>query len=157
MVGDLNQEAMTAQCELSKGEKWIASSWLNIIGDGDLTLKAWRAGHNFLTSKSNKTRNIYRMLGTNDTKLSHEPYENEFISEVVGANISSSDTTEHPGYYKHKPASNALQALQLLFNDLSTEQLRLIAQTVHKKLGMTCIPLTIEHEGKISLVDGGVA
>ena len=153
MVGDLNQESMTAQCEVVMGEKWIATSWINIIGDGDLALRAWRRGTNLLALKSS-SNNIYHKLGTNEKKLDSEPYETEFLAELRGTN----KTREVPGqgYYKHKPASNALQALNLLFNDMTAEQLKLIARTVHNKLGLTCIPLTVVHEGKISLVDGSI-
>jgi len=158
MIGDINQEAMTAHCEVKKGEKWIASSWINIIGDGDLELRAWRRGDNWLTYKQKlQTKNIYQMLGTNELKLQNEPYESEYIAEQLGKNRTEFDDTMHDGYYQYKPASNALQALNLLFNDLNSDQLRLIARTVHKKLGMQCIPLTVEHQGKVSIVDGSVA
>ena len=151
MVGDLNQESMSAQCEVTKSEKWIATSWINIIGDGDLSLRAWRRGNNLLTSKSN---NIYKMLGTTEKKLTNENYEKEYLEEVHGTNGTREELAH--AYYKHKPASNALQALNLLFNDMTGEQLKYITAKVHQKLSLTCIPLTVEHAGKVTLVDGSV-
>lgn len=153
MVGELNQESMSGHCEVKNGEKWLATTWINVIGDGDLNLRAWRRGNNFFED-FNKTKNIMEILGTNEEKKDHENYESEYLEEITGNNKTSGDGLA--GYYKHKPASNALQALNLLFNDMSMEQLRLIASNVHKKLGLTCVPLTVQTAGKVSLVDGGV-
>ena len=150
MVGDLHQESMTAHCEVLKGEKWIATSWINIIGDGDLELRAWRRGYNLLRGKTN----IYDMLGTNESRLHHEPFEEEYLKDIEQKNNTMGDI---PGYYKHKPPSNALQALNFLFNEMTGNQLKLLANTVEKKLGLQCIPLVAKHKGKVHVFDGSKA
>lgn len=147
MMGELHQEALTAHCEVIKGSKWIASSWINIIGDGDLELKAWRRGFNLLHVK----KNIYDMLGTNEQKLTYEVYKEEFMADIEEKNNTLS---EIPGYYKHKLPSSASQALKILFNEMTPEQLKLIASTVEKKLGLQCVPLVTKHKGKIHVIDG---
>ena len=141
MVGALDHEAITAHCEVTKGEKWMASSWLNIIGDGELKLRTWRRGANLLRDAS-KAKKILRKLGTNEPKLEIENYEKEYYAEIHGNNNNNKKTnnTETNYGYQYKPASNALQALNLLMNDLSTEQLAVMTAKVHKILGLQCLP-----------------
>lgn len=138
MVGQQNQESITAQCEVTKGEKWIASSWLNIIGDGELTLRAWRRGSNLLREAAYSNK-IFKALGTDKPKLDVEPYEREYYQEIYGNGTQAQDS----GYHKYKPASSALQALNLLMNDLSSKQLSVLATTVHRILGIQCVPTNI--------------
>ena len=88
-------------------------------------------------------------MGTFEDKLNHEPYESEFLQDMTERVNRTDSTGYNTGYkfYEHKPASNSLQALQLLFNDMDSKQLALIAKTVHTKLGLTCINL----DSKLSL------
>ncbi|XP_065657223.1 uncharacterized protein LOC100206310 isoform X3 [Hydra vulgaris] len=140
MVGDINQESMSAHCEVLKGEKWTASSWINVIGDGDLFQRAWRRGNNMLLDKKQRSI-LLSTMGTQEDKLNHEPYENEFHRDMAerGNKTASADYNAGYKFYEHKPASNSLQALQLLFNDMDSNQLALIAKAVHAKLGLTCV------------------
>ena len=142
MVGALHHEAIFAHCEVRQGEKWTASSWLNIIGDGELKLRTWRRGTNLLHEPS-KAKKILREIGTSEKKLEVEDYEKDYYAEVHGtgkAKENNNNTTaKDDGRYKYKPASNALQALNLLMNDLSKEQMAIMATKVHKILGLECI------------------
>jgi len=143
MVGGLQHEAIFAHCEVAQGEKWTASSWLNIIGDGELKLRTWRRGTNLLHEAS-KAKKILRHLGTSEAKLQVEDYEKDYYIEVHGtggANNKNGNnkTAATDDGYRYKPASNALQALNLLMNDLSNEQLAVMASKVHKLLGLECI------------------
>ena len=138
MVGDQHQESINAHCEVKKGDKWVASSWLNVIGDGDLTLRAWKRGTNLLR-EAPKNKEIFKKLGTNKTKLDVEPFEREYFAQIYGKN----DTEQDSGYVKYKPPSNALQALNVLVDDLSNEQLNVLASKVHRILGIQCVPTNI--------------
>ena len=151
MVGDLNQEAMSGGCPVTLGEKWLATSWINIIGDGDLELRAWRRGKNWIANKD-RYPNIFDTLGTSEPKLVYEDYEREFHKESDGDNRTVAD--ESRAHYIHKPESNKMKALNALLEDMTSDQLKEMAKHVHEKLSITCIPLTMKQDGQISLVDG---
>ena len=38
-------------CDVTEGEKWVANIWINIIGDGEKELKAWKMGTNWLAHR----------------------------------------------------------------------------------------------------------
>ena len=152
MVGSLHHEAIFAHCEVKQGVKWTASSWLNIIGDGELKLRTWRRGTNLLHDPK-KSKLIKHLLGTNEPKLELEEYEKDFYAMLHGkpqqkhpqSNIhhSSNETVAKDSEYQYKQPSNALQAVQLLSNDLSDEQLSVLAAKVHRILGLQCLPSDI--------------
>ncbi|XP_066929958.1 uncharacterized protein [Clytia hemisphaerica] len=136
MVGPLNHEAIFAHCEVNQGVKWTASGRLNIIGDGELKLRTWRRGTNLMHDRK-KMRKIYQRLGTNEPKREIEEYEKDFYEEIHGKKTGN-DSAKDSGY-KYKQSSNALQALNLLVNDLSNEQLSIMAANVHRILGLQCM------------------
>ena len=149
MVGALNHEAIFAHCEVKQGVKWTASSWLNIIGDGELKLRTWRRGTNLLHDPA-KSKSIKRLMGTNEPKLELEEYEKDFYAMIHGKptqqqqqSVPSNNQNNYNNStagYQYKQSSNPLQALQLLSKDLSNEQLSVLAAKVHRILGLQCLP-----------------
>lgn len=146
MVGSLHHEAIFAHCEVKQGVKWTASSWLNIIGDGELKLRTWRRGTNLLHDPI-KSKLIKRVLGTNEPKLELEEYEKDFYAMIHGKpeqskpkNLVNGTADAKDSGYQYKQLSNALQAVQLLSKDLSNEQLSVLAAKVHRILGLQCLP-----------------
>ena len=150
MVGSLHHEAIFANCEVKQGVKWTASSWLNIIGDGELKLRTWRRGTNLLHDPI-KSKLIKRVLGTNESKLELEEYEKDFYAMIHGKpeqskfksnpqNVENGTAGAMDSGYQYKQPSNALQAVQLLSKDLSNEQLTILAAKVHRILGLQCLP-----------------
>ena len=48
---DVNPLSYQGSCPVRKGDKWVANIWININGDGQQELRAWKMGNNWLADK----------------------------------------------------------------------------------------------------------
>ena len=60
-IGNLDPLSYQGSCRVKKGEKWVAKIWININGDGEKELRAWKMGHNWL-APSNYNKEIIHAL-----------------------------------------------------------------------------------------------
>lgn len=149
-IGGLDNRMYYGHCDVIKGEKWIATNWLNIDGDGITELRAWKRGINLISeTKKHENQNIIqRMQKDRETNLP-DPIEEEFKSDTV----SAQDWT-----FESRPKErHVLNAVVSLMEALKEEELRDISKKVHEKLEMLCVPLVLNQGGRISIVDGSKA
>ena len=71
-MSTLNPLSFYGANHVSKGEKWIATTWINILGDGVTELRPWKMGTNWL-SENNKKKDIIEAM-RNDDFIEGEPY-----------------------------------------------------------------------------------
>ena len=71
-MSTLNPLSFYGANHVSKGEKWIATTWINILGDGVNELRPWKMGTNWL-SENNKKKDIIEAM-RNDDFIEGEPY-----------------------------------------------------------------------------------
>lgn len=65
-------------CEVTKGEKWVANIWINIVGDGEKDFKAWKMGNNWLAHRE-RNRDV---LGDLEIETPRKPsMENRYTRE----------------------------------------------------------------------------
>eukprot|EP00112_Aurelia_sp_Birch-Aquarium-sp1_P003880 Seg1439.5 transcript_id=Seg1439.5/GoldUCD/mRNA.D3Y31 product="Transmembrane prolyl 4-hydroxylase" protein_id=Seg1439.5/GoldUCD/D3Y31 len=71
-MSTLNPLSFYGANHVTKGEKWIATTWINILGDGVNELRPWKMGTNWL-SENNKKKDIIETM-RNDDFIEGEPY-----------------------------------------------------------------------------------
>ncbi|EDO48200.1 predicted protein [Nematostella vectensis] len=147
-IGSLDDKCYFGNCDVIRGDKWIATSWINVIGDGNTTLRAWRSGKNWL-SVLNRAKHT-DMLAKMKREKKHE--ETDVIQEAFMKDMKEKKNfapTEN-----RQPERHVLNAVTSLLNKLNDQGIRDVSKKIHEKLSMTCIPLVLNHEGKIRVVDG---
>ena len=56
-------------CDVTKGEKWVANIWINIVGDGKQDFRAWKMGSNWLAHRE-RNRDV---LGALEVEIPQKP------------------------------------------------------------------------------------
>ena len=149
-IGGLDNRMYYGHCDVNEGEKWIASNWINVDGDGNTVLRAWKRGTNLISeTKKHLNQNILQRMQKDKDNHVTDVIEEEFNSDMENA---QDWTFETPPKERH-----VLNAVVSLLEALKQEELRDVSKYVHEKLGMLCIPLVLNQGGKISLVDGSKA
>ena len=145
-VENLDRRTYYGLCDVTKGERWLAVNWINIIGDGNSTFKAWRRGKSWLGQDKRETYpNIYDNMAKNRSFERVDFIEEEFRKDMA-------ENLEKPSPVP--PTRYALDAISTLLNALDDKEIRLVSNRVHQKLQLMCIPLILNRDGQISLVDG---
>ena len=150
-IGGLDNRMYYGHCDVIRGEKWMATNWINVDGDGDMELRAWRKGSNLISqAKQLKSQNILQRM-----QKSRESIVTDFIEEEMKNDIES---TEEWTFEDTRPKErHVLNAVVSLLQTLKDDELRSVSKRVHQKLEMLCVPLVLNQGGKISLVDGSKA
>ncbi len=156
MVGERNDDALHGHCAVTKGDKWLATTWLNVIGDGTDELRAWKRGINWLQNKD-KYRNIFHKMGSNASRDTIEDYKKEFEKFRFEEIKNENKTVKHEKNSIRKKPSAVLNAVSSLLDIVDKKGLEQIANVVHKKLSLTCVPYLVEEDGKLTLKDGSRA
>ena len=137
MVGIQDNDCTYGHCAVKEGSKWFATARINAIGDGEIDLRAWRRGINWLQDIE-KYPNIMKRIGSNKPKTKAEDYKEDFERfksvEENQANQTISRSEEK------KATSHVLSAVNVLLNAIDNDGLKTIAKVVHKKLRLTCVP-----------------
>ncbi|XP_020891848.1 transmembrane prolyl 4-hydroxylase [Exaiptasia diaphana] len=102
----LDPRSLVGECQVNKGEKWIAFSWMSVPGDGINELKSWKMGSNWL-SINNRNMEVLSSLEAN-YKPTEEITENRYTrekntrgdaskhsKETIHKAIKESDTGNH--------------------------------------------------------------
>jgi len=149
-IGGLDNRMYYGHCDVIKGEKWIATNWLNIDGDGTTELRAWKRGTNLISeTKKHENQNIIqRMQKDKETNFP------DTIDEELKSDMESAQEWTFESRPKERHVLNAVVSLM---EALKEEELRDISKKVHEKLEMLCVPLVLNQGGRISLVDGSKA
>ena len=139
MLGERDNDSLFGHCAVGKGEKWIATARVNVIGDGDVDLRAWRRGFNWMQN-IDKYPNIMKKIGSTESRTKIEQYKEDFERFKFDENKNENRTVSH-GHAHSRPApSPILNAVNILLNEVDKEGLSKIAAVVHKKLRLTCVP-----------------
>ncbi|KAK3737073.1 hypothetical protein QZH41_013883 [Actinostola sp. cb2023] len=91
----LDPRALLGDCQVTKGEKWIANVWINIIGDGVNELKSWKMDTNWL-SQNNLNSDIISSLKAKYVQGVDEAHENRYTRAKNTLGDTSSDNIEGP-------------------------------------------------------------
>ncbi|KAK3737070.1 hypothetical protein QZH41_013879 [Actinostola sp. cb2023] len=145
-IGALDDKSYHGNCDVIEGEKWVATNWIDIIGDGNLSLTAWKGGKNWLsTANRDKHDDMISKLS------SSKPKKEDVIEEMFAKDMADSKlkpTDERP------PERYVLNAVTSLLEVLDKNGIKEVSKKVHRKLQMTCIPLFMNQDGRIRIVDG---
>ncbi|XP_078353836.1 uncharacterized protein LOC144638515 [Oculina patagonica] len=149
-IGGLDNRMYYGHCDVNKGEKWIASNWLNIDGDGTTELRAWKKGTNLISeTKKLENQNILQRMRKDEENHIQDVIEEEFNSDMESAQEWT---------FESRPKErHVLNAVVSLIEALKEEELRDVSKKVHEKLEMLCVPLVLNQGGRISIVDGSKA
>ncbi|XP_044164361.1 uncharacterized protein LOC122948491 [Acropora millepora] len=150
-IGGLDNAMYYGHCDVTKGEKWIATNWINIDGDGDRELRAWKKGSNLIThTKTRASQNILESMQRKRETINTDVIEDEMKKEIADE--------EEWTFEENRPKErHVLNAVTSLLETLKDHELRSVSKVVHQKLEMLCVPLVLNQGGKISLVDGSKA
>ena len=145
-VESLDRRSYYGLCDVTKGERWLAAQWINIIGDGNSRFKAWRSGRSWVGQKRRAAYpNIYdRMARRKDSEVP------DIIEEEISRDMEERSEPSPAG----PPERHVLGAVSMLLNALDDEGLRAVSMHVHQKLQLMCVPLVFNRGGKVSVVDG---
>ncbi len=141
---------------VSKGEKWIANIWIDIIGDGKHELRSWKSGTNWIKPGS-KDAEVYTALGNPDLKP--KSVYSQFVERYSAAKNIGPDTNvkigdvrlhfdnfgedtvtggsgyvagaEEGGTLKHR---KILQSVLLLIDELRHDELDVAAERLKKRV-----------------------
>lgn len=149
-IGALNEKSYYGNCDVTKGEKWMATNWINVIGDGNMTMTAWKGGKNWLSVLNReKNEQFFQKMFKNEARK-EDIIEQMFKKDMQEKVINPADSKP-----PERHVLNAVTSLlEVLDNDKDIAQ---VSKKVHQKLHMTCIPLFLNQEGKIRVVDGSKA
>lgn len=150
-IGGLDNTMYYGHCDVTKGEKWMATNWINIDGDGDSELRAWKKGNNLIThTKTRVSQNILELMQRKRESINTDVIEDELKKEMADE--------EEWTFEENRPKErHVLNAVASLLETLKDHELRSVSKVVHQKLEMLCVPLVLNQGGKISLVDGSKA
>ncbi|KAM7444632.1 hypothetical protein ABFA07_006733 [Porites harrisoni] len=150
-IGGLDNRMHYGHCDVSSGEKWIATNWINVDGEGDMELRAWRKGSNLLSvARRHGNQNILQRMQKSRDRIHNDVIEEEMQSDME-------NTEEWTFHDSHPKERHVLNAVTSLLETLKEDELRSVSKKVHEKLEMLCVPLVLNQGGKISLVDGSKA
>ena len=150
-IGGLDNRMHYGHCDVSSGEKWIATNWINVDGEGDMELRAWRKGSNLLSvARRHANQNILQRMQKSRDRIHTDVIEEEMQSDME----NTEEWTFHDSHPKERFVLNAVTSL---LETLKEDELRSVSKKVHEKLEMLCVPLVLNQGGKISLVDGSKA
>eukprot|EP00794_Sanderia_malayensis_P007661 gene7662-8498_t len=85
----LDPLSLNGATRLDDGEKWIASTWVNIIGDGVNELRPWKMGNNVL-SWNNLRKDIIKEM-RNDDFIEGQPYLHDSKLTIIEDEVTESD------------------------------------------------------------------
>ena len=153
MVGTLDNDCLYGHCAIAKGDKWIATTRINVIGDGQDDLRAWRRGTNWMQDIE-KYPNIMKRMGSLRSPTKLEEYKEDFERHRLEGIDNGNKTVDHRSEPHRKAPSHVLNAVNTLLNAVDLDGLKTIAGVVHKKLRLTCVPYYVEEGGKLTLKDG---
>eukprot|EP00112_Aurelia_sp_Birch-Aquarium-sp1_P014623 Seg3171.3 transcript_id=Seg3171.3/GoldUCD/mRNA.D3Y31 product="Transmembrane prolyl 4-hydroxylase" protein_id=Seg3171.3/GoldUCD/D3Y31 len=153
MVGPLDNDCLYGHCAVAKGDKWIATTRLNVIGDGEDDLRAWRRGTNWMQDFE-RYPNIVKRMGSLRSPTKLEEYKEDFERHRLEGIDNGNKTVDHKTEPHRKTPSHVLNAVNTLLNAVDLDGLKTIAGVVHKKLRLTCVPYYVEEGGKLTLKDG---
>ena len=145
MVGIQDNDCVYGHCAVKKGSKWFATARINVIGDGEIDLRAWRRGFNWLQDIE-KYPNVIKSIGSNAPRTKDEDYTEDFERFKFEEKIQENKTINRID--EKKAPSHVLNAVNLLLNAIDGDGLRTIAKVVHKKLRLTCVPYYAETDTK---------
>ena len=151
-IGGLDNTMYYGHCDVINGEKWVATNWINVDGDGDMELRAWKKGNNLIShTKQHESQNILQRM-----RKSRESIRTDVIKEEMQNDMENTEewTFEEDTRPKERHVLNAVTSLLASLED---DELRTVSKRVHEKLEMLCVPLVLNQGGKISLVDGSKA
>ena len=150
-IGGLDNRMHYGHCDVKEGEKWIATNWINVDGDGDMELRAWKKGTNLISAtRKHENKNILQRM-----QKSRENIRTDVIEEEIKSDM---ENTEEWTFEETRPKErHVLDAVTSLLQTLKDDELRSVSKKVHEKLEMLCVPLVLNQGGKISLVDGSKA
>lgn len=149
-IGGLDNAMYYGHCDVIKGEKWIATNWINVDGEGDLELRAWRKGSNLISQTKKESQRILERMRKNIESVRTDAIEEEIKNDM--------ESTEEWTFEETQPKErHVLNAVTSLLETLKDDELRSVSKKVHEKLEMLCVPLVLNQGGKISLVDGSKA
>ena len=137
MVGIQENDITYGHCAVKEGNKWFATTRINVIGDGEVDLRAWRRGVNWLQDIE-KYPNIMKKLGSNKPKTIAEDYKEDFERFKFEEEKKVNKTINH--LEEEKAPSHIIKAVNILLNAIDNDGLRTVANVVHKKLRLTCVP-----------------
>lgn len=149
-IGGLDNRMYYGHCDVIKGEKWIATNWLNVDGDGTAELRAWKRGTNLISeTKKHENQNIVQRMQKHGETSIPDTIEEEFKKDMESAQEWT---------FESRPKErHVLNAVVSLMETLKEDELQDISKKVHEKLEMLCIPLVLNQGGRISIVDGSKA
>lgn len=142
---------------VSNSEKWVANIWIDIIGDGKHVLRSWKSGTNWI-KPGNKDTEIYTALGNPDLKP--KSHYAKFKERYSSAKNMGPDTNVKIGDVKllfnsgneHRVSSaefaraerggaqgysKIVQSVLLLLDELTNDELDLVAKNLKKKMSPT--------------------
>ena len=96
---------------LKSGEKWIALTWIDIIGDGINELRPWRIGSNWL-SRNNLNENVIEKM-RNDDFIEGENY-NHYDKLKYFENEEKNPSTPHSRKEQHTTSSSGSKSKNIL-------------------------------------------
>jgi len=145
MVGIQDNDSVYGHCAVKKGSKWFATARINVIGDGEVDLRAWRRGFNWLQDIE-KYPNVMKSIGSNTPRTKSEDYTDDFERFKFEEKIQENKTINRID--EKKAPSHVLNAVNLLLNTIDGNGLKTIAKVVHRKLRLTCVPYYAENDTK---------
>ena len=148
-MGALDAFSGQGDCS-SRGEKWIANIWIDIIGDGKHELRSWRTGTNWI-KPGNKDIDVFTALGNPDLKAKSDysqfkeryspvqnvgPHTNVKIGDVRlhFNNFESGSNFVGPEKGETLEQSKILQSVLLLLNELRQDELGVVADRLQKRM-----------------------
>ena len=149
-IGGLDNRMYYGHCDVTKGEKWIATNWINIDGDGNIELRAWKRGTNLISeTRKHENLNILQRMQRNKEKN---------IPDVIEEELNNDMENNQEWTFESRPKErHVLNAVVSLLEALKDDEMLAVSKKVHEKLQMLCVPLVLNQGGKISLVDGSKA
>lgn len=141
MLGTHENDSLFGHCRVKSGSKWTATARINIIGDGEIDLRAWRRGVNWLQNPQ-KYSNILKKIGSSISRTKFEEYKDDFERFKFEEDFRENKTFS--GRSENKPPSYVLNAVNMLLNAIDNDGLSAISKVVHKKLRLTCVPYYAE-------------
>ena len=123
--------------KVEKVEKWVATTWINIIGDGVNELRPWRMGCNWL-SENNKNKKIIESM-RNDDFIEGEEYlhdakltaldGNDDYDDNIGGGGSLKDEVERIGKEVVNESKSVVQSKKIVEVKDETLKLRTKSET----------------------------
>jgi len=96
--------------EVAEIDKWVATTWINIIGDGVNELRPWRMGCNWL-SKNNKNKIVIESM-MNDDFIEGEVYLHDAKLTAIDDDDDDNDGDDNDGLLKDEAVKVGREAMK---------------------------------------------